>query len=611
MCGFLGGVNIDASRVGIAKGALIHRGPDESNGYYVEELYLFHSRLCVLDRAHGKQPMSSGRYTLVFNGQIYNHLELRRKHKLTCLTASDTETLICLYEKLGREMLVELDGMFAFALHDSQTGTIFISRDRAGEKPLYYYHDRNSFAFSSELNSLAALVSPETDYSVFNQYLLFGFIGNTTPYKNLRELGAGMWIEYCIYDNNIRQNRWWNIKDYYSNNELFSLPDAVNKTDMLLRESVKSRLNNSDLEVGTFLSGGVDSGIVTAIASELKPGIKTFTVSFDGQVDETPYAEMVAKRYGTTHTSINIAFDDLKSNVEKIVSNYGEPFSDSSAIPSFYVSREAKKHLTVILNGDGADELFGGYRRYVPFSKIDLFKTSSVFKTFASFISRLLPLPESRRNLYEFAYRLISLSGSQPLSTYLASTYDYFDGIENALILSDIKLDSMESELKDLNSTNWSGLRKIMLLDFVYQFSTHLTTKMDIAAMANSLETRAPFLSREILQFAPSLSDNLKIRNTTTKYLLRVLAEKYLPGKNAWLPKRGFEVPLRRWIEYELKELWMDYLNPAAATFSANFVQKGFLNDLISNKVKIYPEKRAKLIWLLLCLEIWNRKCRV
>lgn len=606
MCGILGGINYNVEQFSEAKKLLFHRGPDENGDFVDSELYLYHARLGIQDIKTGQQPLISDGYTIIFNGEIYNHKSLREIYKLNCRTNSDTETLLKLYQLLGEKMLNLIDGMFAFVIYNSADKTLFFARDRAGEKPIYIFKNDNHFAFCSELNALRSVINPELNHDNFYQYLRYSFVGSSTPYKNVFELPAGSWYKINVKTFSVAQSKWWSIEEFYKKHCSLNSNETLEMVDKLLHQSVHSRLENSDLEVGTFLSGGIDSGLVTAIASNYKKDLKTFTVAFEGQYDESYLAEQVARKYNTTHTKISISFSDLKNNLETILSNYGEPYADSSAIPSYYVSREAKKYLTVILNGDGADELFGGYRRYVPFAHYDFFANQKMKGLFNG-MSKCLPYPSDKKTKYNYIHRLVDFAGKKPLQAYLSATVDSFEGYENYLISKQNHFFEIEEKLDRLIDNNISGLRKIMCLDFDFLFANDLLVKMDIATMANSLEGRTPFLSKDLLEFAPTINDKFKINGLTTKYILRELSKKYLPEKLVSQPKRGFEVPLRIWIENDLSDITFDYLK--GNTFSETFVEKKFIFDLLNNKVRVSPEKRAKMLWTLLSLEIWHRKC--
>ena len=608
MCGIAGSVNFNLSYPAINR-SMIHRGPDEQNGFTCNNVNLYHLRLSILDIAGGKQPMTlADRYTIIFNGQIYNHNELRKKYNLTGTTYSDTETLLLLYRKLGQQFLHELEGMFVFAIMDSKEQTLFIARDRAGKKPLYYYADAEKLVFASELNCLKNLLPLQMDQQNFYTYLRLGsFYKTHTPYKNVTELAAGSSLFIQCNNIKLQQQQWWSINPFYTINNTDTLQQAMEKTDSLLHTSVQRRVASSDLEVGSFLSGGIDSGLVTAIASKYNSSLKTFTVSFDGEYDEAPLARLVAERYKTSHTEIKISFDDLTSNLEAIISNYGEPFFDSSAIPSYYVSREAKKYVTVILNGDGADELFGGYRRYVPFCRYDFFKASPPVKNFAALLKKVVPPSNNKKSKFNYLYRLLSLASKNSLEIYLSAGVDIMEDYEQHILHpAGDYLKEMRSDFNTIAGSDMSGLKKIMNMDFNSTLFSDLLVKMDIASMAHSLEGRSPFLCKELLEYAPGIKDEFKINGTTTKHLLRNLAERYLPGQLINQPKRGFEIPLKKWVENDLNEIVQDYVG-ADAALSRQFLQKDFITALLNNRVKISAEKRAKILWTLMSMEIWYK----
>ena len=608
MCGIAGSINFNLSPQ-IIEGVMKHRGPDEQDSYTAENVNFYHLRLSILDIACGHQPMHlDDKYTIIFNGEIYNHQEIRKQFNIQGNTSSDTETLMLLYQRFGSDFLKYLDGMFALAIHDKEKNQIFIARDRAGKKPLYYYKDADKIVFASELNCLKALLPLQLNEDNFFHYLRLGsFYKKLTPYKSVNELDAGTFLEIDCNTLAIHETKWWNIHDIYLQENNDSFETSLNKVDDLLHKAVKRRLESSDLEVGCFLSGGIDSGLATAIASEYNKNLKTFTVSFDGEYNEAPLAKMVADKYNTNHTEIKISFNNLKNDLEKILSNYGEPFFDSSAIPSYYVSREAKKHLTVIINGDGADELFGGYRRYIPFSKFDFFKKNLLVKNSASFIKNMLPASDNKKSKYNYLYRLASLASKSHLEIYLSAGVDIFEDFEKNILSDHDYMQVIKNDFDIIAKSRLSGLQKIMNMDFDTNLFSDLLVKMDIATMANSLEGRSPFLSKELLEYVPSISDKHKINGVTTKFLLRQLAKKYLPAELINQPKRGFEIPLKNWVNNELKEMVFDYLSSPDALYRT-MVNPGFVDDLLNKKVKISEEKRAKILWTLLSMEIWYKK---
>jgi asparagine synthase (glutamine-hydrolysing) len=609
MCGIAGAINYRRFDLGEITRALFHRGPDEQDVYCYKDAALVHTRLAIQDISRGHQPMHYGPYSIVLNGEIYNHFELRSSLGGTFLTHSDTETLLHLYSRYEEKCLDMLDGMFAFAVLDKRKNELFLARDRAGEKPLYIYEDNDGLLFASELRAIKSAVPLQIDEENIYHYLrLCSFYKQSTPYRNVRELEAGSYARIDLNSVEVKPQKWWDIFDYYRKPIVIPFASALDQVEAFLRDGIKRRLESSDLEVGTFLSGGIDSSLSTAIAADYKKKLRTFTVSFEGGYDEAPLARLVARRYGTDHTEIDISFDRLQEDLETILLNYGEPFADSSAIPSYYVSKEAKKHLTVILNGDGGDELFAGYRRYVPFAKLDFFNLPPLLNFCAGKVVALAPVPHEKQSLYNYMYRLADLASKKGEACYLRATTDIFEGFENNLTGTTDYLRSLKSDLEDINRSDLSGLQKLMNMDFDTLLAGNLLVKMDIATMAHALEGRSTFLTKELLEFAPRLPDQYKISGGTTKYILRELARKYLPEELVHQPKRGFEVPLKKWIKHDLREIVFDHLDKGC--YSSKFVKGTFLSDLLYEKIAIPDEKRAKILWTLLSLEIWYRKNR-
>jgi asparagine synthase (glutamine-hydrolysing) len=610
MCGIAGSINYRLNIEKLTKD-LWHRGPDEQSTFEENNIQLHHHRLSILDIAGGRQPMHYKHLTIIFNGEIYNHQELRSKFGFVCQTSSDTETILLAYEKLGVDCLNEFDGMFAFVIYDRIQHTLFITRDRAGKKPLYYYADGKSFVFASELNALAGQVKTEVDNEHIEQYLRYGsFHAASTPYTTIKELCGGHYALVNVDTTAVSIKKWWDILPFYKKRNTASLEDAMQQTDTALHQVIKRRLESSDLEVGCFLSGGIDSGLVTAIASQYKPSLKTFTVSFTGTYDEAPLARLVAEKYNTHHTELNISFDHLKTDIESILANYGEPFYDDSAIPSYYVSKEAKKHLTVILNGDGADELFGGYRRYVPFAKYDFFAKSGFITAMAGGLKKIIPYSHEKQSKLNYLYRLADLASQKGTAdVYFSATTDIFSGFTSCIKpMGAVPVKEITELLDGLKTSSLSGLQKMMYMDFNSILPDLLLVKMDIATMAHSLEGRSPFMAKEILELAPGLRDEYKVKGRTTKLLLRRLAAGYLPEALVNQPKRGFEVPLKQWMDNELKEIVFDYLD-TNNSYADNFVEKKFIRDLLERKIHVPDEKRAKMLYSLFALNVWYNKC--
>jgi asparagine synthase (glutamine-hydrolysing) len=593
MCAIAGVFNYKYIDLEAIRDSMLHRGPDSQNIYKYENLALIHNRLSIQDIENGAQPFHYEEFSIVFNGEIYNHLELRESLKeFEFKTHSDTETLLYLFVKFREEMFTMLDGMFAFAIFDKRENSLFLARDRAGKKPLYYSKVSDRFIFASELNAFK--IEKEIDEEAVYSYLRAGFLfDSSTIYKDIFELSSGSYIEVNLPNLEIKTEQYFNILDFYQNKSSLNLEDSLQKVDDLLHKSIKDRLLSSDLEVGAFLSGGIDSSLIVAIASQYRKNLKTFTVNFDRGYSEAWLAKLTAQKYRTEHTEIEISMN-LRDDIEKILCNYGEPFMDSSAIPSYYVSKEAKKHLTVILNGDGADELFGGYRRYVGA------KLTDVAKHFR-FALKFLKKPHNKQSLYNYLYRLLSMADKSGLEFYLSSRIDIFEDCYS--------FERGSTELKKFieksENLNLSTVDKMLYEDFNTLLFGDLLVKMDIATMANSLEGRSPFLSKYMLEFAPSLNENFKVKNSTTKYILRELSKKYLPKEVLHQPKRGFEVPLKSWIDNELKENIFDSLQ--SGCYSSNYIEQKFITDVLNRDVDISDEKRAKILWTLYSLEVFYK----
>ena len=607
MCGIFGTVNYKASdRTADVFGGLYHRGPDDQQFLQLENVELFHTRLAIQDLSPGgKQPMVHNGLSIVFNGEIYNHMELRKKYNLQSPSSSDTQTILMLFELLGMKMLTEFDGMFAFALYDSVKKQLYLARDRAGKKPLYYYAHDNALVFSSELNVLYKIVGPDINYSSIPDYLYIGYnYGKSTPYQNVLELENGHFLKLNTVSGVQEDVAWFDITDCYLNNSQLTFKESIDQLDAKLQLSVNRRIDSSDLDVGSFLSGGIDSGLVTAMAANHKTNLKTFTVRMEGSYDESSLAQLVADRYSTKHTVVDISFSNLQNDITTILSNYGEPYCDSSAIPSYYVSQAAKKHITVVLNGDGADELFGGYRRYVPFKHFDFFNSGLVTRTGAKLLSGILPVSNEKKSQYNFLFRLLQFASfNDPVKLYNSATVDLMVGFEDQFLRKP-ELKQMRETLNNIKALPISSLSKLLLADFKSILLGDLLPKMDIATMASSLEGRSPFLSKEMLEFAPLMNDECKIKGTSTKFILRELSKKYLPSELVNQPKRGFEIPLKSWVNGILKDVIGDYISSTDNMYS-NFISKDFVQNLLANKVQISQEKRAKILFCLLGLEVW------
>lgn len=606
MCGIFGTLNQPIDNPTQVLRDLDHRGPDAQGCLTTGPLSLLHTRLAIQELdAGGNQPMQHGRWVLAFNGEIYNHRELRYQFNLCCQSGSDAETLLLLWEHLGVAMLPLLDGMFAFAFFDTVSQQLWLARDQFGQKPLYVWQSGNKLAFSSELRALQRHQPLAINHPALSQFCQTGyFLPGQTPYQNVRQGRPGHVL--CIEAQTLTQTETCWVPERVSVRPAISETDIQKRLESILTHTVHQQLDTTDREVGILLSGGIDSGLITAIAARHQPGIRTFTMSFSGGLyDEAPVAQLVANQHKTRHTSVQIDTQNLADEILTILPRYGEPFMDSSALPSYWVAKAAREHVSVVLTGDGADELFGGYRRYAA-ARFGLFRLPKAVAQMMGTLQPFLPHPAHKQSRYSHLYRLMGMAQQSGVSRYLSATTDVFGGYETNLI-DRAPLEELDALIEQ--SQSLSGLQQLQWLDQNLLLPNDLLKKMDIATMAHSLEARNPFLSREVAELAFSLPDNLKIGwqrgEVKTKFLLRQLAMKYLPVAVVRQPKRGFEVPLRQWLDGPLRPLTHDYL--VKPSFVDSLVEPIFIRQLLHKPHWFPPEKRAKLLWMMLSVEIWHR----
>ncbi|KHE94019.1 MAG: asparagine synthase (glutamine-hydrolyzing) [Candidatus Scalindua rubra] len=633
MCGIIGiwgtsGANIEKMQISVTKALqqLSHRGPDDQ-GVWTDlqaGIVFGHRRLSIIDLSDtGHQPMLSrnGRYCLTYNGEIYNYLELREfllTKEVKLRGASDTEILLALFVEEGPESLQRLRGMFALAIWDREEKQLFLARDRIGKKPLYYFLTKaKEFIFSSELNALAVLAGDSEltiDLSAVDSFLSDGVIGGTqTIYKSVYKLLPGHFA-YVNKDGWISTQQYWRINWEEKKNISFS--EAVERTDFLLQRAVCERLR-ADVPVGVFLSGGIDSGLITALASiNCNKPIKTISIGFrNGAFDERRLARQVSEKYQTDHEEF-VVEHEVALQLPSIIQSYGEPFGDASAIPSYFVSKIAAQQVKVVLNGDGGDELFLGYRRYIAASmltRLDKFLPDIVKESVSSIIQNCLPTPKSYRSRYAFVYRLLRAATKKDWEQYRILGSDGFSIEEKKKLYRDpsiIRDNSLSFSMQHLNKlTEFDSFNSTVALDFEFSLPDALLVKMDIASMANSIEARSPFLDHTIAEFAFSLTRQIKLPGVETKPILRALAEKYLPQEVVIAPKRGFEVPMYHWLHNDLQEMRDDFILNKKGIVTELF-NRSYLESLLGGRVEksLEPSRWVQLVWYLLVIAIWDHQ---
>ena len=624
MCGIVGFVNADgrsADRelLGRMNDAIIHRGPDDDGVHVDGFLALGMRRLAIIDIGGGHQPMFSPdrRYAIVFNGEIYNFLELRQDLESRgerFETDCDTEVLLRLFQLQGADCLQHLRGMFAFAVWDSMERELFIARDRVGKKPLLYAHLSNGdLVFGSEFQSLLQHpgISREIDPDAIDSYMSFLAVpAPRTAFKDIRKLEPAHWMRWK--DGRIESKRYWTPD--FSKKIAITENEAVEETTNVLREATRLRMI-SDVPLGAFLSGGVDSSIVAALmAGETHTPIKTFSIGFEEQdYSELKYARMVARHIGAEPHEFVVrpnAFELLPT----LVAHYGEPYADSSAIPTFYVARETRKHVTVALNGDGGDESFAGYERHAAMLVAEWYRRipNPLRKIFIESAIALLPGSELRRSRFRDLKRFIKAANLPASERYFrwTSTFPkdeldvlYTDSFKARL--SGIGPWDLQSKWLDAESRNShiGRLDSVLLTDLMTYLPTDLLVKVDIATMANSLEARSPFLDHKVIEFAASLPENIKMSRFQTKSLLKKVAANLVPREAVYRRKMGFGVPIGDWFRGEMKGFVREMLL-SEKSLNRGVIRPEMLKRYVDEHTSAEKDHAFKL-WTLLMLELW------
>jgi asparagine synthase (glutamine-hydrolysing) len=609
MCGLTGFLWGRDSKIGSVSSqlksmteAIRHRGPDDT-GTWVDDkakVAIGHRRLSILDLSSaGHQPMvsKSKRYVIAFNGEIYNHNELRDQlaklssYSLDWSGHSDTETLLMCFEVWGVEQtLSKLVGMFAISLYDIEEELFYLIRDRMGEKPLYYGWNNGIFLFGSELKSIKSFssFSAEVDRNALALFLKYDYIPVPfSIYKGISKLPQGSFLKLKMENNQWKQDFVPDSISYWSMAEVVDTrkrthdlvngdKDATEKLDHLLGKSIRQQMI-SDVPLGAFLSGGVDSSVVVALMQKQAIGkVKTFTIGFnEKQYNEAEYAKAVAHHLGTEHTELYVSPENAMDIIPCLPQIYDEPFADSSQIPTLLVSKMARQHVSVSLSGDGGDEIFGGYNRYLManrawknMEKVPL----TLRKYFSKGITSISPkiwggiingasgvLPTSLKITHpgDKVYKLADMLSSRNIDDVYDGLVSHWKNPFEIVIGCTSQLDTINESMKILDFNNPEN--KMMYLDSITYLPDDILTKVDRAAMGVSLETRAPFLNHNVVEFAWQLPFDMKIRNNEGKWILRQVLDKYVPRKLIDRPKMGFGVPIDSWLRGPLRD-WAESL---------------------------------------------------
>ena len=622
MCGIAGFCNLKCDKqvnIEKMKERMYHRGPDAGGNYFSDDgqVTLGHRRLSIVDLSeNGSQPMTSrsGRYVIVFNGEIYNYKKLAKKltdeGRVTAFKGtSDTEVLLDAFECYGVKETISLcKGMFAIALYDKEEQVLYLLRDRVGEKPLYYGQVKEGFVFASDIGSISVLdgFDNEINTAVLDVYFTHGYIpAPYSVYEKIYKLEPGTIAKVKLPFNNlcdVEIENYWSMKDVAKKGQenLFkgSYAEATSELERLLKASISEQMV-ADVPVGAFLSAGIDSSTVVALMQSLNHNkVKTFTIGMEEkEYNEAEYAKEIARHLGTEHTELYITETDAKEVIPKLAAMYGEPFADSSQIPTYLVSKMTREHVTVSLSGDGGDELFCGYNSYE-----SVVRAWNKMKGIPYFIrkpcSRLVlhsPLAKDRRT----RIRATLLGAKGPSDLYIQS-------YETDPLISRISLDNRkcsykysEYDPKFLEEAN----HNIMLMDLLMYHPDDILVKVDRAGMAVSLETRIPMLDRDVIEFAWSLPVEYKREGGIGKKVLREVLYRYVPKEMMERPKKGFSIPIDKWLKQTQLRGWAESLIDKDM-----LKQQGILNpDVVWKMWTDFIEKDEWRIqiWYILMFQSW------
>lgn len=595
---------------------IIHRGPNDDGFFVFEEsdfkIGMAMRRLSIIDLATGKQPISSadGQKIIVFNGEIYNYRELKQgllAKGIVFTTDSDTEVILKLYEEQGVKAFSMLDGMFAFSIFDKTLNKLFIARDFFGEKPLYYTQQNEGFYWASELKSIQAVKEKDLEISAegLNLYFQFTYIpAPYTIYKNVFKLEAN---HYLSFDCNSFEYDIFEIEQQFEQIERHSKKEATQTTHDLVYESVNSR-SVADVPLGTFLSGGVDSSIVSlCLAQQSSTKINTFSIGFEKKsFDETDKSRAVAHLICSNHHEFVIGENDLTKNLDQIILNFDEPFADSSALASYVVAEKTKQKVTVALTGDGGDEVFGGYNKYYMGKlnqKYTQFVPERIHHSFLKTAQKLLTTSEDKRGKRFKANRLLkAINYDGDFYTNIISLGYQKDEMQNLLLnnwLDDQALIYYKNKIGSKNKT----LLDFRNIDRLLSLEGDMLVKVDRTSMLPSLECRAPFLNKKIWSFTSQLPESYLINGWDKKHILKEAFKEYFPKDFLNKSKKGFGVPVGDWLRSILKDELVSYIDIAFLRKQNIFNERNII-PLVENHLTGKIDSTFK-VWTFFCFQKW------
>ncbi len=614
MCGILGWVSLDSRPIpveslGRSLDLLRHRGPDSRGEWSDATAWLGHRRLSILDISpSGNQPMMSdcGRYVMVFNGEFYNykeHVPYLEKKGYQLKSSGDSAALLGLYSLLGEKCLELVNGMFALAIWDKKERTLFLSRDRMGKKPLYYSVDNNRVLFASELKAITPLLRTRTlDGNSIDAYFAFGYIpAPLSIFQEVRKLEAATFMK--ISGRGQRSTRYWALTP----------PEKQDATEEeiehVLQESIDHRFV-SDVPVGVLLSGGIDSSLITAIAAgKMGRKFKTFCMAGGkGSFDERGFADIVARQYGTEHLAGSMDSTSVAEQLDNIMPFIDEPFADSSVLPTFQVAKLARSQVKVVLSGEGGDEVFGGYGKYINWNRVERYRKlpfllRKSLRLFDAF------LDESKISRMQSFIKLNRYSFADPVSVF-----QVFNTMSSHYVRSKIYSEEFSKSFLDSNAGYFNTVEdkgfdapvfeRILALDRKTYLAEDLMFKADRMSMANSLEVRCPFLDHRVIELSTRIPEKQKILGSNTKIIMRKIAEKYLPPSIYRRPKKGFSIPIHELFKIELKEMFVRVVLDGQCL--PEFFNYSAIRELFSNHLsgKAFC---GNSLWSLLIFHLWSR----
>ena len=600
--------------------AIRHRGPDDSGFYHDDFAHLGHRRLSIIDLATGQQPMCNETRTLwiVYNGEIFNHASIRPEleragHRYA--SVSDTETILHSYEEYGPACLNRYRGMFAFALWDSQRRQLFAARDRLGIKPFYYYWDGRLFAFASEIKALLEHpgISPQLEESLLSEYLAFGYSsGKKTLFRNIRKLMPGHWLTLSGVGGanpGLHIESYWDVPTRAARPQTGSDADWIGQTRRLLEESVRLRLM-SDVPLGMFLSGGVDSSAIAAMIRDQVPGgpVKTFSVGYaEAPYSELRYAAEAARFIGTDHHDVTLSMEQFFDALPRLIWHEDEPIAWPSSVSLHFVARLASQYVKVVLTGEGADELFGGYERY-RWNVLNQ-RGASVYRMAPAALRRKIrSLVETSPLLRASIRRKLShtwLGREDTLeSLYLDNFYAAFSQQERRQLLPHVPDTAYHNYRHYWDLRAHSAMLEQMLYADQKTYLVELLMKQDQMSMASSLESRVPFLDHQFVEFSTTIPDRLKIRGKQQKYILKKAVEDLIPKEVVYRRKMGFPTPLRQWLREPRSEALLQALTRKDGLLAAYLDRKAVETHL--DRHRNGSLDATEQIWRLLNLQIWG-----